>query len=218
MKKIGLLFCSACIILAACNGSGADEKAKTDSVTTPKKDGTANTGTTAPMDTAAMNKAWHDFKTPGDMHKWLEKTNGTWEAELSQWMDPSAPAMKSKSTIVQSSIMGGRYVTSKFSGTVFGQPMQGQSTTGYDNARKLFVSTWIDDLGTGVVFMTGTYDSTTKTLNLKGLQTEPTTGKEVDIREEMTIIDNDSYTMTMYSTGMDGKEMKFLEGTYKRKK
>jgi hypothetical protein len=101
---------------------------------------------------------------------------------------------------------------------MMGMPMTGQSTMAYDNAKKMFVSTWIDNLGSGIVYMTGTYDEATKTLNLAGKQTDPMTGKDSDIRQEVKFIDDNSYTMAMYGTGMDGKEMKFMEGTFKRKK
>jgi Protein of unknown function (DUF1579) len=66
--------------------------------------------------------------------------------------------------------------------------------------------------------MSGTYDEATKTLSLKGTQTDPMTGKDSEIREEMKMIDDNTYTMTMYGAGMDGKEMKFMEGTFKKKK
>jgi hypothetical protein len=217
MRKITLTVCAAAFLLLSCNNNDEKANSKQDPPsTTPelKKDPSA---TTMP-DTAAMNKAWNDFKTPGDMHKWMEKTNGTWEADISQWMDPAAPPTKAKGTLVQSSVLGGRYVTGKYSSMMFGQPMQGMSTMGYDNAKKIFISTWIDNFGTGIVYMTGTYDEKTKTLNLKGYQTDPMTGKDSNIREEMTMIDNDSYTMSIFGDGMDGKEMKFMEGTYKRKK
>ena len=51
-------------------------------------------------------KAWQDFMTPGDMHKWMEKMNGTWEAEVSEWQDAAAPPMKAKATNVQTSEIG----------------------------------------------------------------------------------------------------------------
>jgi hypothetical protein len=216
MKKITLALGLA-TFLFACNNSGEKtETAKTDSATATTEPKTE----TAPaaISDSAMMKAWADFMTPGDMHKWMAKTNGTWESEVSQWMDPKAPPTKTKATVVQSSTLGGRYVTGKFTSTMMGQPMEGMSTMGYDNAKKMFTSTWIDNLGTGIVHMSGTYDETTKTLNLKGHQTDFLTGKDSDIREEMTMIDNDSYSMTMYGTGMDGKESKFMEGVFKRKK
>ena len=44
------------------------------------------------------------------------------------------------------------------------------------------------------------------------------TGKESDIREEMVMVDDNTYKMTMYDTGFDGNEMKFLEGIFKKEK
>lgn len=101
---------------------------------------------------------------------------------------------------------------------MMGAPFEGLSTMGYDNAKKIFVSTWIDNLGTGIVHMTGTYNETTKTLSLKGYQTNALNGKDGNIREEMTTIDDDSYSMVMYGDGFDGKEMKWMEATVRRKK
>ena len=219
MRKITLTVCIAAFIMLSCNNKTEDTKPTTDSLaTTPETEIKKDSPAHAMPDSATMMKALNDFKTPGDMHKWMEKTNGTWDADISSWMDPSAPPEKSKGTIIQSSILGGRYVVGKYSGTIFGQKTEGQSTMGYDNAKKLFVSTWIDNQGTGIVYLSGNYDEKTKTLNLSGYQTDPMTGKDSNIREEMTIIDDDSYTMTMFGSGPDGKEMKFMEGLYKRKK
>lgn len=162
-------------------------------------------------------KAYQDFMTPGPMHQWMAKHVGTWEAEVSSFMDPSNP-QKSKATDVVKMSMNGLYQVADFSSTMMGMPMTGQSTLGFDNAKKKFVLTWIDNLGSGIVYMTGTYDETTKTLELKGKQTDPLSGKDTDIRQVNKYIDADTYTMAMYGAGMDGKEMKFMEGTFKRKK
>ena len=219
MRKITLSICATALILFSCNNKAHDSKSTTDTTSNVKTtEVIKDSPVTIMPDSAAMMKAWEDFKTPGEMHKWMQKLNGTWEADMSVWMDPAAPPEKSKGIMTQTSILGGRYVSGKYSGTIFGQPTQGETIMAYDNAKRLFVSTWIDNQGTGVVFMTGTYDSTTKTLNLKGTQTDPTTGKDCDMREELTIIDSDSYSMTMFGKNTDGKEMKMMEGVYKRKK
>jgi Protein of unknown function (DUF1579) len=163
-------------------------------------------------------KAWQNYMTPGDMHKWLAKHTGTWEAEVSTWMDPSAPPSKSKATDVVTMKMGGLFQIGNFSTNMMGMPMTGQSTLGYNNASKKFVLSWIDNMGSGMVTMTGSYDEKTKTLSLKGKQTDPMTGADSDIRQENKYIDDDTYTMAMYGAGPNGKEMKFMEGTFKRKK
>jgi Protein of unknown function (DUF1579) len=167
--------------------------------------------------TADPMKAWQDYMTPGEHHKKLAKEVGTWEAEVTQWMDPTAPPTKTKATNVVTMAMNGLYQIANFSSSMMGMPMTGQSTVGYDNAKKMYVVFWIDNLGSGIVKMSGNYDATGKILSLKGTQTDPMTGGDSEIREEIKWIDDNSYTMTMYGAGMDGKEMKFMEGTFKRK-
>jgi hypothetical protein len=163
-------------------------------------------------------KAWQDFMTPGENHKILAKEVGTWEGEVTQWMDPTQPPTKTKATNVVKMAFDGLYQISDFKTTMMGKPMQGKSTVGYDNVKKMYVSSWIDNMGSGIVNMSGTYDEATKTVNLKGKQSDPMTGTESDIRQEMKYLDNDTYVLSMYGVGMDGKEMKFMEGTFKRKK
>ena len=198
MKHFTLTICAAAILLFSCNNNAektADTIADTTATAVEKMTTKEFEVPATPPDSAAMMKAWQDFATPGDMHKWMEKTNGTWEAEVSQWMDPAAPPTKTKATNVQSSVLGGRYVIGKFSSMMMGQPFEGMSTMGYDNAKKMFTSTWVDNMGTGIVHMSGTYDDASKMLNLKGHQTDPMTGKDSDMREEMKMIDDNTYTM-----------------------
>lgn len=165
----------------------------------------------------AETKAWQDFMTPGPMHQWMAKHAGIWEAEMSSWMGPGDP-VKSKATEKCTMIMNGLYLISDFSSNMMGMPFTGQSITAYDNAKKMFVITWIDNFGSGIIMMTGQYNEQTKTLEVKGKQTDPVSGKDSDIRQVNVYHDNDSYTSTMYGTGPDGKETKFMEGTLKRKK
>lgn len=163
-------------------------------------------------------KAWMDYMTPGDMHKWMSKHVGTWESEVTQWMDPTADPVKVKATDVITMSMDGRYQVGNYSSNIMGMPMMGQSTLAYDNAKKMFVSTWIDNLGTGIVMMSGNYDPATKTLTLKGTQTDPMSGQDSQIKQVNVFHDDDTYTFSMYGAGPDGSEMKFMEGTFKRKK
>jgi hypothetical protein len=218
MKKIAVTIISAGILLWSCNNEGKTEAPAADvKADTAAKAASAETAPPT-MDSAAMMKAWMDFATPGPMHAWMAKTNGTWEAEVDQWMAPGAPPVKAKAVNVQTSAIGGRYVLGKYTSTMMGGPFEGMSTMAYDNVKKTFISTWIDNMGTGIVQMSGGYDEASKTLSLKGKQSDPISGKESDIRQDMKIIDDNSYSIAMYGTGPDGKEMKFMEGIFKRKK
>ncbi len=105
MNHLTIALCATSILFFSCNNNSEKADApKTDSSTIEQP--VAKGAPVAMPDSAAMMKAWQEFATPGDMHKWMEKTNGTWEAEVSSWMAPDAPPMKSKSTNVQSSAMG----------------------------------------------------------------------------------------------------------------
>lgn len=161
-------------------------------------------------------KAWQDFMTPSAAHKRLAKEVGNWEGEVNQWADPTQPPTKTKAKIAVSMTLNGLYQVGNFSTVMMGKPMSGISTTGYDNAKKEYVMTWIDNMGSGIIMMKGFYDEGTKTMNLKGIQTDPISAKDIEIREEVIYHNDNSYTMSMYAPGMDGKEMKVMEGTFNR--
>ncbi len=225
MKQKLIAFFAAALLFAACNNEKKTDEDKKDMPSSENKTETGDTKPTTPAGPpdsatiAAMQKAWMDFATPGDMHKWMAKSAGTWEAEVSQWMDPGAPPTKSKASEVVKMTMNGLYQIVDFSSTMMGQPMSGHSIMGYDKMKKMFVSSWIDNMGSGIVRMEGTYDEASKTLNMKGKQSDPGMSKETDIRQEIKFIDDNSFTMAMYGMGHDGMtEQKFMEGTFKRKK
>ncbi len=212
MKRIALSFALLAFIFISCNN-----ESKTESTATDTTAAATTTPEAPPMDSAAMAKAWQDFATPGDMHKWLAGHVGTWEADVSSYAGGPEPS-KSKATEVVKMAMNGLYQIANMSGTMMGMPFEGQSTIAYDNAKKQFVLTWIDNMGSGIMMMTGQYDAATKTMTYKGTQTDPTTGKDANVRQEQKFLDDDNYVMTMYGDGPDGKEMKFMEATFKRVK
>jgi len=168
-------------------------------------------------DEAAMMKKWEEYMTPGEVHAMLAKSNGEWNQEVTMWMDPSAPPTKSKSTCTNTMILGGRYQQSVHKGNFNGMPFEGISTLAYDNAKKMFISTWIDNMGTGIMYLEGKYDPVTKTVTSTGKTVDPMTGKDMAVREVFTMIDDNTQTMTMYMTGEDGKEFKTMEIRFTRK-
>ncbi len=162
-----------------------------------------------------MNK-WMAYMTPGEMHKMIAKADGQWNEELTMWMAPDAPPQKSTATCVNKMIMDGRYQESKHIGSFNGMPFEGYSLVGYDNARKVFQSTWIDNMGSGIMYLEGSYDPATKIVTLTGKQTDPITGEDMNIRETMKFIDDNTQLMEMYMT-QKGKEYKSMEVKFSRK-
>ena len=113
-------------------------------------------------------------------------------------------------------IVGGRYQESKHTGNFMGMPFEGIGTTGWDNAGKFFVSSWVDNYGTGMIYMEGTWDENNKSMKLAGKMTDPITGKSTNIRQVTKIIDDNTQTMEQYLE-KDGKEFKNMEIKLTRK-
>ena len=173
------------------------------------------TGRRAMAQDADAMKKWTEYMTPGEMHKMLSAMDGKWTEEVTLWMDPSQPPMKSTSPMENKMILGGRYQQSNISGSFGGMPFEAQSIMAYDNMKKVFISSWIDNMGTGVMQLEGPYDAATKTITLMGSESDPMTGKETKVRQTIKIIDNNTQVMEMFSlTG--GKEVKTMEIKVKR--
>jgi hypothetical protein len=168
------------------------------------------------QDDAAM-KAWQNYMTPGDIHKMLATSDGTWNEDITMWTVPGAPPAKSVATAENKMILGGRYQQSTTKGSFNNMPFEGISLLGYDNAKKVFMSTWIDNMGTGIMQMQGTWDPAGKTINFTGTSVDPATGKDMNVRETFALVDNNTQMMTMYMTQND-KEFKTMEIKFTRNK
>jgi hypothetical protein len=89
------------------------------------------------------------------------------------------------------------------------------SVEGYDNVKKKFVSSWIDNMGTGIIFSEGTYDAATKTFTYHA-EEEMMPGMKTKVREVIKITDNDHHLFEWYED-RGGTEVKTMEIHYTRK-
>lgn len=214
MKQKLLALCTAAFLFAACNNEKKEDKPTGDAEVKEVKE-----KEWIPIDSAMMDKAWQESMAVGEPHKMLAKSNGTWDGEVTMWFAPGAPPMTSKSTTVNSMVMGGRYQQSKHTGDMMGAPFEGMSTTAYDNAAKEYVSTWIDNMGTGIMIMKGQWDDATKSMNMSGKMMNPANGLECNMREVFKFVDDDHQVLEMYGPDpATGKEYKNMEIKYTRKK
>lgn len=171
------------------------------------------------MDSAAMNKAWAEYATVGEPHKTLSNDAGTWTEDLTFWMGPEDKnPQKYTATADIKMILGGRYQEQRHKGKMMGMDFEGISTMAYNNASGEFTSTWIDNMGTGMMIASGKYDEASKSIQLSGEMVDPLTKKLKKFREVMTIVDADTRKMESYDTSPDGKEFKSMEIVMKRKK
>ena len=164
----------------------------------------------------AMMEKMTKAATPGPQHEMLKKLAGDWNAKVRFQMDPSQPWQESQSTSTVTTLMDGRYSQEVTSGNMMGQPFSGMGITGYDNVLGKFVSTWIDNMGTGIMTSQGTMSG--KVITWVGTMSDPVTGKTTKSRMVTTIVDDDHHTFDMYTVPPGAKkEMKTMTIEYSRK-
>lgn len=161
-------------------------------------------------------KKWMDYMTPGKEHKELAKQNGEWVYTMKMYTDPAGEPTVTQGTATCEMMLDGRYQLMKVSGNVMGMPFNGIGTTAYDNGKKIWISTWIDNMGTGMMYAEGKYDEATKCIVFTGKMYDPSVGKDVDFKEKVLFIDDNNMGMDMFSV-IEGKDVKNMEIRYTRK-
>src|SRR6478672_3582939 len=167
-----------------------------------------------------MMKQMMEMSKLNENHKLLADMNGSWNYAIKMWMnpDPNAPPQQSKGTATRKSVMNGRYVAMDVTGKLQmpGQDgkmkdmqFKGMAVEGYDNAKKKFVSSWVENMSTGIQFSEGTYDPATKTFTYT-MEMEPMPGMKQQVREVLKATDKDHMMLEWYET-QGGQERKTME-------
>lgn len=188
-----------------------------DKATPPAGKGPA-TGKAAPTAGApqdAMMEAMMKFATPGPEHAVLNPLVGKWKGVTKMWMAPGDPTV-SEGTVDRSWVMGGRYLVAKHTGEFGGMPFEGMEVLGYDKMHGMYVSTWIDNMGTGIGMSEGgVWDAAAKTLTVKMSFDDPVTGQKTAFRNVTKIVDDNTHVFSMIGV-KDGKDFTQMETTYTR--
>jgi len=174
-----------------------------------------------------MMKQMIELSKLNENHKLLASMDGNWNYTIKFWMnpDPNAPPQQSKGNATRKSIMGGRYSVMDVSGKMEmrgedgkmkDMQFKGMGVEGYDNVKKKFVGTWVDNMGTGMMMSEGDYDPANKTFTYTG-EMEPVPGMKKQVREVLKIADNNHMMLELYEN-QGGGERKTMEINYTRSK
>lgn len=195
----------------------ADAKAAaTTKATEAKTEMTLPPGVTADQMAEAMR-----LGAPSEAHKKLDAFAGNWNYTGKFWMEPKqkkAQVMTGKTE--NSWILGGRFLQAKATGEATKEwpAFEGIGLTGYDNVKQQYTSTWMDNMSTGTMTSTATFDDKNKTLTESGTFTCPIEKSEKKYRSVWKVKGKDAYQYVSYMTDMAGKEFKAMEIDYKRAK
>ncbi len=161
---------------------------------------------------------------PGKHHKHLDAFVGKWNYELKWQMAPDAPAESSTGTSETKWVMDGMFIQDDTQGAseepgMDGKPVRfrGLGLTGYDPIKEIYTSTWVDNMGPGMMISTGTCEADGKSFTFKGDMADPMTGeKSKKYRITHKVESADRHVMEMFIAGPDGKEFRNMVITYTR--
>lgn len=173
-------------------------------------------GTKKPQMDPAMMEAMMKAGTPGEAHKKIDAFSGQWNAKATFWPVPGADPMTMEGTSEARWVLDGRYLEQRFKGSFMGAPYEGLGYTGYDNVKKRYWTTWMDNMATGIMMSTGSVDGATWTFS--GTMPDPMTGKDMQSDSKIVVQDADRHVMEMWGPGPDGKMYKNMEIAYSRRK
>jgi hypothetical protein len=152
--------------------------------------------------------SWLALTRPGEPHRRLDPLVGTWD--LSVGPENAAGGEDSTGTATFRWILGDRFLVEEVSTNLGGAPFEWMGIHGYDNAKKRYVSSWVDNLGTGIDSMTGSFEDATKTLGYEG-ELDEGDGTTVKVRWRVRLESADRFSVTMTSVAADGTETTQLE-------
>jgi hypothetical protein len=203
--KLGQLVIACSVMALTTSVAGAQEEAAA------KKKGGKE------QDPQAMMAAYEKAAEPAPEHKHLAKMVGKWTLSMKSWMDPKAPPMESTGTAETKAMLGDRFFQTTVTSNFMGKTFNGLGISGYDKAKKKFVGTWMDSMGTGMMRSEGTADAAGNVMTTQMVGTDPLTGKET----KMKLVgkwDGADKMVEEFFEKKGGKEVKTMEITYTRAK
>ena len=203
-KHASVALAAAITVLAAGCGSS------------PKKNATPPIDAIAPDSGTSMSFTVSPA-TPGEFHRHLDPLVGDFEAQATFWESAAASPQSWNARAKSRWILDGRFVLTDFRGTMFGQPFEGVSLLGFDNAKQRYVSTWADTSSTALLpIAEGTCSRDGKVFTTTRRKQDPKNGTWTTERDVTTVFSDDEHTFEMFVQPEGGSEFKSFEIVYTR--
>lgn len=156
------------------------------------------------------------FTEPGEKHKLLEKWIGDWKLETRFVMNgKKTPAQLGKSKC--SWLIKGRWIKSEGEGEMMGKKMKGFHILGYDNFKKSYVGTSVQNMDTAMLRYEGDVDPKTGALVMYGKMDEYLTGEhDKMVKYIWRFVSDDKLIFEVHDLAIGEKNTMVIEQTYLR--
>ena len=173
----------------------------------------------ASADMQEMMKKWLEVATPGESHKFLDQLTGKWDITIRMWPEgPAKPAIETKGSSEAKWILDGKFLLEESTGQMMGMPFRSMNTMGYDNYKKKYVVSYIDNMSTAIFTGEGKLDLDKKVMTSFGKMDEFMTGeRDKPVKYVTRFISKDKHVFEAYDEVGSPNEFKAFEIIYTRK-
>ena len=100
-----------------------------------------------------------------------------------------------------------------------GSPLRARYLLGYNSAKKVYTSAWLDNMSGLTLTCEGTFDAEGRVLTMRGGYDDPKHPERANsIRQTIEMPDDDTRLMSMYVANAAGEERVFYHNKYTRRK
>ena len=170
-------------------------------------------------DMQEMMKKWTEVATPGEGHKLLEQFAGKWDTVTRMWWEgPGKPPSETKGSAETKWVLEGRFLLEEGSGQMMGMSYKSVSYLGFDNYKKRYIVSYLDNMGTAMYTGEGKFDQSNKVMTLFGKMDDCIMGeRDKPVKYVTRIISKDKHVFEIYDEVGSPNEYKAVEVIYTRK-
>jgi len=165
-----------------------------------------------------MAKSKFEQSLEDGAHKQLMNLIGEWEGQTKTWFEKDILADESPMRAKILSILGDRFISYDYRGSLEGNAFEGKMIIGFDIPYQRFTASWIDSFHMGTQIMLSSGAGTEHGFSILGSYGSPEYGEPWGWRTELEILNDDEIVFRAYNISPEGEEAKATETVYKRVK
>lgn len=117
-----------------------------------------------------------ELMQPGPEHRAFMNLAGEWDQEIRYWAEPGAEPMVSRGRSESRVTMGGRFLESRSTAEMMGQPMESLWIFGFDRRHGTYTTVGFDTMGTYYVTAAGKPGPESNVIRMSGRDEDPAMG------------------------------------------